>query len=66
MSDTDLPDLPDTPDGLTASDGLEERGQGAGRLLGEGAEQGIAGDEPSGEADDAESAEDRDLQPDTD
>lgn len=45
MSDTDLPDLPDVPDDHPASDGLEERGQGAGRLLGEGAEQGITADE---------------------
>ena len=36
---------PDARNGHTASDGLEERGQGAGRLLGEGAEQGIAGEE---------------------
>jgi hypothetical protein len=60
MSDADATDIPGEPDGHTASDGLEERGQGAGRLLGEGAEQGIAGDQDEHDAagDDSTDAED--------
>jgi len=46
MSDTDLPDVSGGEPAPTSSDGLEERGQGAGRLLGTGAEQAIAGDDP--------------------
>ena len=49
MSDIHPPDVANIPSGH--SDGLEERGQGAGRLLGEGAEQSIAGDEVEGEQD---------------
>jgi hypothetical protein len=60
MSDADLPDVPRVPDGHSASDGLEERGQGAGRLLGEGAEQGIAGDQDEHDAAEDESTDDED------
>lgn len=50
MSDIHRPGVADTPE-HGASDGLQERGQGAGRLLGEGAEQTIAGDEVEEERD---------------
>ena len=53
MSDIQKPDIANLPE-HAASDGLEERGQGAGRLLGEGAEQTIAGDEVQQDERDAE------------
>ena len=53
MSDIHPPDIANLPE-HGASDGLEERGQGAGRLLGEGAEQTIAGDEVAEDERDAE------------
>jgi hypothetical protein len=53
MSDIHPPDVANIPE-HKASDGLQERGQGAGRLLGEGAEQTIAGDEVEPDEQDAE------------
>lgn len=53
MSDIHPPEEANTPE-HGASDGLQERGQGAGRLLGEGAEQTIAGDEVEEDERDAE------------
>ena len=66
MSDPDQPDRPAVREDNPASDGLEERGQGAGRLLGEGAEQGIAADQADHEAVAEESAQETDPAPDTD
>jgi hypothetical protein len=59
MSDPGPEDIDDVPDrgGRKASDGLEERGQGAGRLLGEGAEQAIAADEVDSDQDAEQTAD---------
>jgi hypothetical protein len=45
MSDIDLPDVTESKPEPAGSDGLEARGQGAGRLLGQGGELAISGDD---------------------
>lgn len=53
MSEAELPDVGGREPVAGGPDGLEETGQGAGRLIGEGAEQAIAGDDAE-QADEAD------------